>query len=135
MDNKKGFTLVELLGVIIILGLVITISFTSINAVKKNSLKKLVETKENAIVQAAILYGQDNPNVLVENSVTNDCQGNEYCAKLTVEFLIENNYIDSEYINNDNGKYDMINDVTGESMSNQEVLVYRQNNRIYAKLL
>ncbi len=135
MDNKKGFTLVELLGVIIILGLVITISFTSINAVKKNSLKKLVETKENAIVQAAILYGQDNPNVLVENSVTNDCQGNQYCAKLTVEFLIENNYIDSEYINNDNGKYDMINDVTGESMSNQEVLVYRQNNRIYAKLL
>lgn len=135
MDNKKGFTLVELLGVIIILGLVITISFTSINAVKKNSLKKLVETKENAIVQAAILYGQDNPNVLVENSVTNDCQGNEYCAKLTVEFLIENNYVDSEYINNENGKYDMINDVTGESMSNQEVLVYRQNNRIYAKLL
>lgn len=135
MDNKKGFTLVELLGVIIILGLVITISFTSINAVKKNSLKKLVETKENAIVQAAILYGQDNPNVLVENSVTNDCQGNQYCAKLTVEFLIENNYVDSEYINNENGKYDMINDVTGESMSNQEVLVYRQNNRIYAKLL
>lgn len=135
MNNKKGFTLVELLGVIIILGLVITISFTSINAVKKNSLENLVETKKNAIVQAAILYGQDNPNVLVENSVTNDCQGNQYCAKLTVEFLIENNYIDSEYINNDNGKYDMINDVTGESMINQEVLVYRQNNRIYAKLL
>ena len=135
MNNKKGFTLVELLGVIIILGLVITISFTSINAVKKNSLKKLVETKENAIVQAAILYGQDNPNVLVENSVTNDCQGNQYCARITVEFLIDNNYVDSEYINKENGKYDMINDVTGESMSNQEVLVYRQNNRIYAKLL
>ena len=135
MQNKKGFTLVELLAVIIILGLVITISFTSINAVRNNSLNNLLEMKQDAIVQGAILYGQDNPEMLTIESATNDCQGNSYCTKVTVQFLLEHNYIDSEYIDEESGNYDMITDVTGESMANLEVLIYRKNNSIYAEIL
>ena len=68
--KKKGFTLVELLAVIIILTLVITIAFVSVTRVREESLKRVVETKVEQIEQAAILYGQENPNV-IKTSCTN----------------------------------------------------------------
>ena len=53
--KKNGFTLVELLAVIIILTLVITIAFVSVTRIREESLKKVVETKIEQIEQAAIL--------------------------------------------------------------------------------
>lgn len=137
--KKKGFTLVELLAVIIILTLVITIAFVSVTRVREESLKRVVETKVEQIEQAAILYGQENPNV-IKTSCTNHektvVEATNYtpsfCVTVTAGVLIDNNFFESSYLDEVNGKTDLINDVTGKSMREDTVIIYRRNNRIYS---
>ncbi len=137
--KKNGFTLVELLAVIIILTLVITIAFVSVTRVREESLKRVVETKVEQIEQAAILYGQENPNV-IKTSCTNHektvVEATNYtpsfCITVTAGVLIDNNFFESSYLDEVNGKTDLINDVTGKSMREDTVIIYRRNNRIYS---
>ena len=139
MRKKNGFTLVELLAVIIILTLVITIAFVSVTRVREESLKRVVETKVEQIEQAAILYGQENPNV-IKTSCTNHektvVEATNYtpsfCITVTAGVLIDNNFFESSYLDEVNGKTDLINDVTGKSMREDTVIIYRRNNRIYS---
>ena len=53
---------------------------------------------------------------------------------LTFQDLIDGGYFDSGYLDEVEGKQDLINDVTGESMRGEEVIIYRRNNRIYSIL-
>jgi prepilin-type N-terminal cleavage/methylation domain-containing protein len=52
--NKKGLTLIELLGVIIVLGIIAAISFPAINGVINNSRKDAVSENANSFVNAAL---------------------------------------------------------------------------------
>ena len=98
----------------------------------------IVNTKIEQIEQAAILYGQDNPQIL-----TDTCQVDgvdyDYCKVVTVRELIESdgNYFTSETtITDESGKHiDLINDVTGKSMLDDTVQIYRRNNRVYSIML
>lgn len=137
--KKKGFTLVELLAVIIILTLVITIAFVSVTRVREESLKRVVETKVEQIEQAAILYGQENPNVIKTSCTDHEKTVVEatnytpsFCVTVTAGVLIDNNFFESSYLDEVNGKTDLINDVTGKSMREDTVIIYRRNNRIYS---
>lgn len=137
--KKKGFTLVELLAVIIILTLVITIAFVSVTRVREESLKRVVETKVEQIEQAAILYGQENPNVIKTSCTDHEKTVVEatnytpsFCITVTAGVLIDNNFFESSYLDEVNGKTDLINDVTGKSMREDTVIIYRRNNRIYS---
>ena len=73
--KRKGFTLVELLAVIAILAVIISIALISVTKIRENALIEIVETKKDQIEQAAILYGQDNPNELTTDDT--DCSGKE----------------------------------------------------------
>lgn len=129
--NNKGFTLVELLGVIVVLAIVISVAFFSVNKIREDELKRIVEVKIGQIEQAAILYAQDNPSILSESCVVDDVYYDNYCKVLTVRELINagGNYFES-------GNYeDLINDWTGKSMLDDTVQVYRKNNRIYSVML
>ena len=137
--KKNGFTLVELLAVIIILTLVITIAFVSVTRVREESLKRVVETKVEQIEQAAILYGQENPNVIKTSCTDHEKTVVEatnytpsFCITVTAGVLIDNNFFESCYLDEVNGKTDLINDVTGKSMREDTVIIYRRNNRIYS---
>ncbi len=137
--KKNGFTLVELLAVIIILTLVITIAFVSVTRVREESLKRVVETKVEQIEQAAILYGQENPNVIKTSCTDHEKTVVEatnytpsFCVTVTAGVLIDNNFFVSSYLDEVNGKTDLINDVTGKSMREDTVIIYRRNNRIYS---
>ncbi len=57
---KKGFTLVELLAVIVVLAIVITITQTSINKVLGNAKKGTAEATAYAIIRASSMYSLDN---------------------------------------------------------------------------
>ena len=59
MENK-GFTLVELLGVIIILGVISLITFPIINKSIKNSKEKSLEQIINNIEESAYEYSVSN---------------------------------------------------------------------------
>ncbi len=141
--KKKGFTLVELLAVIVILTIVITIGFTSVIRVRENSLREIVDTKIEQIEQAAILYGQENSEELTntdcpEITTTVNRNGQDVTTTFTPEFcviktagdLINSGFFDSGYLTEDG--LDLINDVTDKSMREDTVIIYRRNNRIYS---
>src|SRR5574344_2057842 len=64
MNKKKGFTLVEILAVVIILGIISVIVYPVLNKVLKDNRKRAFEASLNAVVRAAELYKTDNNNTL-----------------------------------------------------------------------
>lgn len=59
MKNKKGFTLVELLSVIILLGIIITIGIFSVSSIRKIILDRQYTNVKTSIELAAEKYYQD----------------------------------------------------------------------------
>ena len=62
MKNKKGFTLMELLSVIVLLGIIITIGLFSINSIRKAILDRQYKNLKTEIELAAEKYYQDTEN-------------------------------------------------------------------------
>lgn len=60
MKNKKGFTLVELIAIIILLGAIITVTYTSVTGVLKRQKLKLFEESLNGIIDSATIYATEN---------------------------------------------------------------------------
>lgn len=127
---KKGFTLIEMLAVIVILSIVIGMAMFSSSRVKDNSLKKLLETKISDLESAAIMYGQENQGELNESCTISEVEYSA-CKGITVKELIDGSYYKSTETDN-NGNVTLINNVTHESMLNDKLTIYRKNNRIYA---
>ncbi len=91
MKNNKGFTLVELMAVIVILAILVTIAVPSAISISNKIKKKMYNTKVEMIYSAAKMYGQDNLG-----KFENITEGN--CNSITVQDLIEGGYVkkDSE---------------------------------------
>lgn len=127
--KKNGFSLVELLAVIVILSIIMSMAGFGVMRIRNNSLNDLLNSKKKDLVAAAILYGQDNQDKFKK------CQMDEvdsYCAYVTVEDLIKNGYYTSKETNSKGAK-DLINNVTNKSMLCDEIVIYKKNNRVYAK--
>ncbi len=126
--NKKGFTLVEILSVLVLIGLLLGLAIPGINKISSNMKKKSYSKKVSLVESAAELWGQDNKTLLQSSS---DCEikGGEKvsCYKITVGSLIENNYLDSD---KNSGEY--ISPLDNSNMKNQCVYVYKKNNRVYS---
>lgn len=75
--KKKGFTLVELTAVVIILALVSILGFSYINNVISTKKDDLSDAFNKIVVEAAKIYVSYNPN----NYMMED--GNLYCIKLS----------------------------------------------------
>ena len=91
MKNKKGFTLMELLGTITIIAIIMLIVFPNIlNLVRKTEVK-LTDKQKEIIYSAANLYMTNNPN---DYEMQN---GDQY--NISINDLISNGYLDSAFIN------------------------------------
>lgn len=84
--KKKGFTLPELLVVIVIIGVIAVIAVPSIILINKNINKRLYNSKVDMIVSAAELYASDNPDIF--NGTAE--------VKVYVAELLNNNYLKIE---------------------------------------
>lgn len=93
--KDKGFTLVELLAVVIILALLALLTSTSVTKIVKNSKKELSDTQIKLIESAAKTWGADNLNILPPAGE---------CSYLTLRDLKEYGLIDSKVIDSNTNK-------------------------------
>lgn len=105
--KKKGFTMLELLAVIVLLGVVLMI----IIPVTKNTIEKskesLLEKQINKLLLAADKYAIDNLNPLYDDY-----------AKVTIDELISSGYIENK---------ETIDPVTEKKMTGCLVANYNNN--------
>lgn len=91
MKNIKGFTLIELTAVIVLISIISILVSIPINKMLKDSRKKLNEKQKDQIVLAASNWAIDNPYLLppyIDDS----------SVKLTIEQLFNGGYLDAEVV-------------------------------------
>ena len=92
-DNmKKGFTLVELLAVMILLGIISLIAIPSIGKVLERSREKAYEATEKELIKAAKKYAAEHASELP----VKEWNSNEKC--LRINDIIKNGYINEDEV-------------------------------------
>lgn len=112
--NKKGFTLTELLGVIVILAIIAIIAFPSVLGLLNSSQNETDEAMQNFAITAARNYVNDNmdsyPKALEGQTKT--------YSNLKIQTLLDEGYISSTTISSEKN-CEMLNDeikITSDSV-------------------
>ena len=143
MKRKKGFTLVELLAVIVLISLLLIITISSVQNVSKNSKSKLCRTKLSTIEDAVNLYLATNPECFkynsedysIDDSISNEKKlncSNLICSSIieednnkicitTVENLVKLGIVEND--NNDNNDIKVINPYNKQDMKDKKVSI------------
>lgn len=121
MKNNKGFTLVELLAVIVILAILITIAVPSTIGISNKLKENMYCKKIDSIEVAAKLYGEDRKSSFTETYETYPSR------KITVKDLIETGDLKKD---NSTSPY-ILDPRDNTSMDDLELTVYEKYNRIY----
>ena len=86
MNKEEGFTLVELLAVIVILGIIVAISVPAIGSIISDADGKATEAEKELVVEAARLY--------YVSEVLEDVDGGT--STVTIEQLKTAGYLDTD---------------------------------------
>jgi len=134
--NNRGFTLVEILGVIMLLGIIVIIVVPVIGNSAKNAKIKTLESKIKNIEKAAVLYAQDEKisfDISCNSEETDVCYDiiNCMCAdEIDVKTLIDAGKIDYDK------ESDVINPVDEtKSLNNCRIIIYKKYGKIYSHYL
>lgn len=136
--KKNGFTLVELIATILIMGLLIIMLVPAIINIRNDYLEKTRVSRYRMIRNAALDWANDNM-VLVPSYVPTacnsetSCSGNcsSACACILVGELINRGYL----AGSDENKTVMKNPVTNESLNNKLACVRYDSNEILQRKL
>ena len=129
--NSKGFTLVELIAVVAILGLLAIITTPAYETISNNIKRRNYESKKSVIKKETINYVEKYMKNETYDPEREDNKSQTIC--FTVKYLIQNGIISSD---DENDEY-IKNDVTGEVYKDNKVFIevsYNLNNlRLEAK--
>jgi len=123
MKNKKGFTLIEVLSVIVILSVIMTIAASSVMNLTKKSKENLYCTKLTMIESLAKSYALKYEKEL--NNSTSYYEGHKSLT-IKVEDLISSGLLDPDKNNN------VLNPLNDGYLNNEKIIIYLNNNRINA---
>ena len=96
--NNRGFTLIEVLAVIVILVIIVAIAIPNISASLDRQTCKTTVNKAKLIESAAQFYVSDNRNNIIKNMGSED-----KCVITTKE-------LEGKYFNSDESKWELDND-------------------------
>ena len=112
---KRGFTLVELLAVLLILGVILTITYYSVNAIIESSRTSLSDTQKSAIEESAKVY-------YLEEGMNN----NATCV--TIEYLLSEGYIEKSKVVDPEDNQEMKGYVTITQTNNKYTYTFTKIN-------
>ncbi len=124
--NRKGFTLIELIAVIVILSLIALIVFPAVNSVIKDSKEKAYEQQKQTILKAVKQLSYENSDILPDETDGSTETINLTC--LTTGCTINGKQINGGYINEDELK-DPRN--TNENLEGVVEITYNNNQYHY----
>lgn len=141
---NKGFTLVELLVVIILIATIALIGTYGITGAQRQINKDMWDAEEQMIINRAKVFGEDNKNH-IEESVCNDYKGTrkDKCLKIYVQTLIDRKYYSTKEKDKCDQKvvvnelYDQegcLMDTSCYYINNWPIYIYIENNSVYAEM-
>ena len=130
--NRKGFTMIELLAVIVVLGIVLVITFPNMTDVFKSSKLKSEEAFVERISQSIDSYVTLNsssieftsPESATKNYGGSDHLVNVYKGTITINTIINNNIISEKDYKNPGNENVACN-------KDAEIEVYRDSDYVY----
>ena len=129
MKKNKGFTLVELLAVIVILAIVSLVAVPSINGLLRKSRTNMFCKKVESIEAAAKYYAQDNLSDLGSDSKM------VIANKIPIRLLVEKGYLKKDSDNCTVGSNCVTDPRDKSSLDNNYIDIYSENNRLYGRYL
>lgn len=144
---KKGFTLVELLGVIVIIVIITLMGNIGVSSLKKGINESMWNSNVKLILEGAKRYGEDKKSEVM--SANHNCTNNKAnCMIVTVDKLLTLNYISTKdyykksedsqpikvIVNKTIEKKDGFqnNLDSGYYANNMEIEIWIENNIVYA---
>jgi prepilin-type N-terminal cleavage/methylation domain-containing protein len=146
MKNRKGFTLVELLAVVVLLSILLVMAIPAVLSFTSRMKQDMFCNKVETVVKSAQLYGQDNMSSIVNKKVgkssTDSCVVNGtqrldsdagiQCVKVKVSVLLAKGYLSKEAPSKNATPNDFFDPRDGSSMKDNYVFAYIKNKRAYA---
>ena len=122
--NNKGFSMVEILAVVVILGVLSTIGIVSVTKLIENSRRHYYDAQEDQLVLAAQSYANDNKNVLPKTiGQTNT---------IYLDKLIQKKYIKEEIVDQNKVPcYTKDDIVDGKKVKGSRVDIYKSSKTDY----
>lgn len=149
--KKNGFTLVELLAVVVILALITLMGTVGVSSLKDGINKSMWNSTVELIETAAKRYGEDKKNIIINKNESCTINGVSHNPgyEVTVEDLISKKYIATKEYATKNGqevkvlvnntieksKNESDNFTNGYYVNNGKVCIYIEDNLSYAKYI
>ena len=129
MNNNKGFTLVELLAVIVILALIITIAVPAVTNIMSKTQNNAYCTRVSTFESSAKLWGKDHYDEISEGKCVIEEDGNCY---IRIIDLVNSGYIKKD--NKDATKEEdyVVDERDNTTLINQRIKVFIKDKRVYA---
>ena len=130
--NNKGFTLVELLAVLVIISLVASIGTVSVTKLSSDIKENMLQNKKELILYEAKVFGEDYKAALV---TTCGKSGKTDCDEITVQDLIDNNYLNPKdtCVDANNNEFKCFkNNVNDNNMNDDIIDVYLNGQNVEA---